>query len=98
MFAIFVCMRTRSVLSVFSFALSSVFCLAQSSDPFSSYANLQAPVESFRMTQFGNVSPSLYPGGTLKPLRYITDRIGSVALLIDLDTAPLSRKPYRNQK
>lgn len=44
-------------------------------------------VESFRMTQFGNVSPSLYTGGTLKPLRYITDRIGSVALLIDLDTA-----------
>lgn len=49
---------------------------------------LSASAWSSTDPQFGNVSPSLYTGGTLKPLRYITDRIGSVALLIDLDTAP----------
>lgn len=52
----------KLLLVISFFILWATHPKAQSRDPFNAYADLQAPVETFRMTQFGNSSPSLYTG------------------------------------
>ena len=56
---------TWKVMSIaFPLFFFSLVSLAQrdGGDPFNKYYDIQAPVESFKMNQYGNLSPNLHTG------------------------------------